>query len=160
MEASTKKSTNPYSKFKLEPVNLSDLDANKSNPIVSKPPTTPPPPSSFPSSSSKLKTNTDNNKKVDKVESDLLNFVFHQIIDSNFIDNFLNSNDTSEETFYYSIKLINNVMANRSYRTKFLKYELIMKILGYFDTRKRETKKENRERRTEIRWFLESDEIN
>ena len=72
VEASTKKSTNPHSKFKLEPVNLSDLDAsNKSNPIASKPPTTPS--SSLPSSSSKLKTNTDNNNKVDLTGGDDVN---------------------------------------------------------------------------------------
>ncbi len=85
--------------------------------------------------------NEDIIKKVEKTETDLLNFIFYQIID-NIIDNFLKSNDESEETFYFTIKLINNIMANRSNRSKFIKYELIMKIASFFKTKKKETKKE------------------
>jgi hypothetical protein len=85
--------------------------------------------------------NEDNIKKVEKSETDLLNFIFYQIID-NIMDNFLKSNDESEETFYFTIRLINNIMANRGNRSKFIKNELIMKILSFFKTKKKETKKE------------------
>jgi hypothetical protein len=85
--------------------------------------------------------NEDIAKKVEKTESDLIHYTKISIID-NIIKNFLTSDDNSEETFFFTIKLFNNIMANRSYRTTFIKYELIMKILNFFDTKKKETKKE------------------
>jgi hypothetical protein len=85
--------------------------------------------------------NEDIAKKVEKTETDLLNYTKVNIIDA-IIKNFLTSEDNSEETFFFTIKLFNNIMANRSYRSCFIKYDLIMKINKFFTTKKKETKKE------------------
>jgi hypothetical protein len=70
-----------------------------------------------------------------------LNFIYQKVLDS-IIYNFLSSSDVSEETFYFTIKFFNNMMANKFFRNKFINYSLIMKINNFLTSRLTESKKE------------------
>lgn len=83
----------------------------------------------------------ENGRKGEKGDYDIIYYLYHKAIDA-IIKNFLDTHDFSEETFYFTIKVFNHVMINRNYRLKFINYELIMKVLNIFETKKIETKKE------------------
>jgi hypothetical protein len=72
---------------------------------------------------------------------------FDEEIVKTIVNNFLNSDDNSEETFYYTIKLLNNILVDKKYRTNnssfsISKSHIIMKICENFHTNLIETKKE------------------
>jgi hypothetical protein len=81
------------------------------------------------------------NRKAEKNDYDLLYYIYHKASDV-IIGNFYNSCDLSEETFYFTLKFFNNIMANRSHRSKFINYNLIMKVKDFFSSKKMEGKKE------------------
>ena len=85
--------------------------------------------------------------KFIKIENEITDDIFtilykKGIIEQNLIKKFLTTKDISEETFLNMIKFINNFMSKTSFRNQFLNYDLITKVLMFFNSKKLEVKKE------------------
>ena len=84
---------------------------------------------------------SDESGRKNKNDSDLIYSVYQRTIDA-VIQNFLESKDNSEESFYFAIKFFNNLMAMRGNRAKFINYRLIMKVNQFLKSSKVEIKKD------------------
>jgi hypothetical protein len=76
-----------------------------------------------------------------KNDTDLINTVFQSTAD-HVIEKLIVTEDCSEESFYFTIKFINNLLAMRGNRSKFINYNFIMRVNKFLKSSKAEIKKD------------------
>ena len=79
------------------------------------------------------------NEEAEDIFSDIYFMLFEE---NNFMDKFLRTKDVSEETFLFSIKFLNNLLSKTKIRNKLFTYDILMKILKFYKSKKMEIKKE------------------
>ena len=79
------------------------------------------------------------NEEAEDIFSDIYFMLFEE---NNFMDKFLRTKDVSEETFLFSIKFLNNLHSKTKIRNKLYTYDIMMKILKFYKSKKMEIKKE------------------
>lgn len=81
------------------------------------------------------------NQKISDNDFEFIDYLYSNCLNT-ILANFIESDDFSEETFYFMIKIINALVAYSDFRYRFIVHKIIMKINSFLNVEKFEIKKD------------------